>query len=72
VDRDKLEEERSELAEKLGRLNEFLEADEFFRLGSSDQSLLESQAQVMKAYIDILGARLGAVEEETWKIGRIE
>lgn len=51
-------EERNELAEKLGRLTEFLATKMFDDLEDADAILLSVQRKEMAAYLDTLDCRI--------------
>lgn len=55
--------ERTELNEKLKKLNDFLKCSYFSELSSTIQSLLLVQSSVMSAYSQILTARIDLFEE---------
>lgn len=54
----RLIEEHEALTEKLQKLRQFLETDEYESLDSIDRDLLSAQASLMEQYVTILGARL--------------
>lgn len=50
--------EKSELDEKLSKLDAFLRTDTFKRLRNEEQILLDRQATAMQIYSGILGERI--------------
>lgn len=52
--------EKTELAAKLYRLNEFLKSDKFAALDRSEQDRMREQSRVMASYCQILNARIAA------------
>lgn len=51
-------EERSELAARLGKLRAFIGTAPFLALPGMHQGLLDAQAKIMQRYLDILDERL--------------
>lgn len=56
--RQRVIEERSELAARLGKLNAFVGTASFFALEDASQRLLEAQLHVMTQYLSLLDQRL--------------
>lgn len=59
---DRLAEEHQQLLERLGKLRDFLERDDFETLPNIDQALIRSQYHVMRAYAAILKERRARIE----------
>ncbi len=51
-------EEKQQLDERLGRLNDFFTTATFHQLDDDEQYLLKRQAEVMKEYSEILEERI--------------
>lgn len=50
--------EKEELDEKLSKLSEFLDSDEFYEMEGPEVRLLWNQVELMEKYSDILAARI--------------
>lgn len=54
----RLIEEEKELAQKVGKLDKFIESDKFKDAGSTQRPLLWHQLKAMKQYLGLLNMRL--------------
>ncbi len=54
----KLQEEKMDLSDKIGKLNDFLKTNEFKKLNRTQKFLLPLQLDIMMTYYDILSARI--------------
>ena len=55
---DRLKKEHAELAERTGRLNQFIDTTPFYKLTTDDQTDLRVQLTYMQGYAGILARRL--------------
>lgn len=56
--KDRLLQEKIELDDKVGRLDLFIQSDNFQSIGSEQMSLLNIQLQIMKSYSQVLLERI--------------
>ncbi len=59
---DRLNVEKSELDEKIGKLKSFMESDNFNKIDTVQKSLLQVQAHAMLTYSQILFERISLLE----------
>lgn len=65
---ERLKVEKTELDEKLTKLNAFIQSDKFKEVDPEQKPLLQTQAGVMKTYSQILEKRLKLLEKKAAKV----